>query len=537
MNIKKELLRIIPFLVFALIIWCKNIYFIISISPNILLELSSFAIIRIFSTYAAVACIISFFCFIYFKKIISWIILFLTDLWLLANLLYYRSYHDLINIWCLDSIGQLGLYDGIILPYLKIGDIFLLLTTLIWVGITFISKVDKHKLINRLTCIISIVLILLLSSPWLMTASRTNTFINPFNSYYHDVSMGRGWYVLTFSPITHGINELLALPKLWDSNQTQTTTTFDLEAQIKKKVTTKSNCNIVIVLFESLESWVIDTTIYENNITKNLNLLIEKNNTLLIKETIPQVKMGRSADAQLITLTGLLPINQGVTCMRYMNNTYPSLAKAANADFSKIYIPTPASAWNQEAMTTAFGFDHLYAETVSDRTLVNFLLEEIKSKKDSSFFVVMTTMASHVPFEVYADSSNLSFPTNYEYAKYLQTINYTDECLKPLIDYCVSATETPILLVITGDHTTHNSPISKSVPLIIHYSNRALETNIDTAFQIDIYPTILNLMGCNEYYWEGVGLNLLDKFSTRKNNANEISNAMIKTNFFKDINM
>jgi phosphoglycerol transferase MdoB-like AlkP superfamily enzyme len=536
MNIKKELLGFIPFLVFAFIIWCKNVYFVISIFPNILLELSSFAIIRIFSTYAAVACIISFFCFLYFQKIISWIVLLLTDLWLLANLLYYRSYHDLINIWCLDSIGQLSLYDGIILPYCTIGDILLLLTTLAWVGMTFSPKLFTHPLINRLTCIIGIVLTLLLSSPWIITTSRANTVINPFHSYYHDVSMGRGWYALTFSPIIHGINELLALPKLWDSHQSQTTI-VELENHIKEQVATNSNCNVVIVLFESLESWVVDTTIYENNITKNINSLIKDTNTLFIKATIPQVKMGRSADAQLITLTGLLPIDQGVTCMRYMNNTYPSLVKAAGADFKKIYVPTPASAWNQGAMTTTFGFDHLYAETVSDRTLVNLLLREVMNKKDSSFFVVMTTMASHVPFEVYADSSDLSFPKNYEYAKYLQTINYTDECLKPLIDYCVGAVERSTLLVITGDHTTHNSPMSTSVPLIMHYSNRRLKTNIDTALQTDIYPTILDAMGCKEYYWGGVGMNLLDEFATRKNNANEISNVIIKTNFFKDINM
>lgn len=536
MNIKKEIIGVIPFVVFAFIIWCKNVYFILSISPEILLELSSLALIRILSTYAAVACIITFLCFLYFKKIISWIILLLTDLWLIANLLYYRSYHDLINIWCIDSIGQLGLYDGIILPYFRIGDIFLLSTTLLWVGISLIPQLYRSPFMNRFICLIGIVFTLLFSCPWVITASRTKTVINPFHSYYHDVSMGRGWYALTFSPIIHGINELLALPKLWDSDQAPATR-VDLAAYIKEPVETKSKCNVVVVLFESLESWVVDTTIYENTITKNINSLIKDSNTLFIKRTIPQVKMGRSADAQLITLTGLLPIDHGVTCMRYMHNSYPSLAKASGADFKKIYIPTPASAWNQGAMTTAFGFDYLYAETVSDRRLVNLLLSEIKDKKDSSLFVVMTTMASHVPFEVYADSSDLIFPRNYEYAKYLQSINYTDECLKPLIDYCVSAPERPTLLVITGDHTTHNSPMSSSVPLIMHYSNRRLQTSIDTTFQTDIYPTILDVMGCKEYYWGGVGMNLLDDLSTRKNNANEISNAIIKTNFFKDINM
>lgn len=129
--------------------------------------------------------------------------------------------------------------------------------------------------------------------------------------------MGRVWYASTFSVTAHGFNELFALPKRWDA-VTDVNAAVDLKDRYVEQVSTKSNCDVLIVLFESLESWAVDTVIHGNNITENINQLIREPNTLFVKDVAPQVKMGRSADAQLITFTGMLPVSQGITCMRYM---------------------------------------------------------------------------------------------------------------------------------------------------------------------------------------------------------------------------
>lgn len=147
---------------------------------------------------------------------------------------------------------------------------------------------------------------------------------------------------------------------------------------------------------------------------------------------------------------------------------------------------------------------------------------------------MMTTMASHVPFEIYSDRSGITFPPKYQYAKYLQSVNYTDDCLKPLIDYCMKERERPLLLIITGDHTTLDTPKSNAVPFIMYHSEgmEMPADNIEEFLQMDIYPTILNAMGCEDYYWKGFGRNILDTTATRIINAEEMSDFLIKSNFF-----
>lgn len=523
--------QFVLFVVFALIFLSKNIYFYCCIVDFSQLDLSVMSLIRILSTYTAFALVISTICFIYYQRIASWIVLIITDCWMLANLLYYRSYHDLLSIWSLDSVNQLQLYDGIIIPYCRLSDLFLILTTLIWIFITYAPSFRK-KIITRNLAIFALVSIIIFFVPWTFMAHRSKSIINPFDPNYHDVSMGRIWYASTFSVTAHGFNELLALPKRWN-DKSDKNATVDLQGRLDEKTPVKSDCDVVIVFFESLESWVVDTTVFGNDITKNINQLIREPNTLFIKNVAPQIKMGRSADAQLIMFTGLLPVNQGVTCMRYMNNAYPSLAEASSADFRKIYVPTSSSAWNQDAVTYSYGFKDLYAEEVSDRVICNRLVEDLKAQ-DSSYFVLMTTMASHVPFEAYSDSSDITLPVKYQYAKYLQSVNYTDACLKPLIDYCMEERERPILLIITGDHTTLDAPMSNSVPFIMYHSEGidVSGADMEDVLQMDIYPTILNVMGCDEYYWKGLGRNCLDSSAVRVDDAEELSDQLIRSNFF-----
>ena len=84
--------QIILFVSFVLIFLSKNIYFFFCITDFTQLNLSSMSVIRILSTYTAFALIISTMCFIYYRQIVSWIILIITDCWILANLLYYNTF-------------------------------------------------------------------------------------------------------------------------------------------------------------------------------------------------------------------------------------------------------------------------------------------------------------------------------------------------------------------------------------------------------------------------------------------------------------
>ncbi len=111
-------------------------------------------------------------------------------------------------------------------------------------------------------------------------------------------------------------------------------------------------------------------------------------------------------------------------------------------------------------------------------------------------------------------------------------------------------------IAITGDHTifpddmraeyahlchknNYNYRIGEAfVPLIVYSPQIQQEIQItDTCYQMDIYPTVIHLIGCEEYFWQGVGVNILD--STIRNNrpiseqeAYRLSDLIIRSNYF-----
>ena len=69
----------------------------------------------------------------------------------------------------------------------------------------------------------------------------------------------------------------------------------------------RNNC--IVILAESLESWVLEREVEGQEITPYLNKLLQDSTTLYAPHVLTQVKGGRSIDAQLLLCAGMLPIN------------------------------------------------------------------------------------------------------------------------------------------------------------------------------------------------------------------------------------
>jgi hypothetical protein len=57
---------------------------------------------------------------------------------------------------------------------------------------------------------------------------------------------------------------------------------------------------------------------------------------------------------------------------------------------------------------------------------------------------------------------------------------------------------------------------------------------------MDIYPTIMHLIGCENYYWKGLGINVMDSTARRnrpitEEDAYELSDKLIRSNYFATI--
>ena len=150
--------------------------------------------------------------------------------------------------------------------------------------------------------------------------------------------------------------------------------------------------------------------------------------------------------------------------------------------------------------------------------------------------------------------------TPYWMGEYMECLYYTDSCFGVFWN---SLKDKEILnnttIVITGDHTVFKRnilhefssfasssgleiPAEKSfVPLIIY--SPLISKNIqitDTCYQMDIYPTLMHLIGCEDYYWKGFGVNLLDSAARHnrqisEQEAYELSDKLIRSNYFATI--
>ena len=108
---------------------------------------------------------------------------------------------------------------------------------------------------------------------------------------------------------------------------------------------------------------------------------------------------------------------------------------------------------------------------------------------------------------------------------YMTIANYTDKGLGIILDYLKSRPDyDDTLIVITGDHeglASFRNSLCESeagrgivsehqyTPLIV--LNSPVEMRCDKVMgQIDIYPTLLGLLGLNDYCWHGLGGSILD---------------------------
>lgn len=285
--------------------------------------------------------------------------------------------------------------------------------------------------------------------------------------------------------------------------------------------------NLIIILVESLQSWPINLKIDDIEVTPNINGLLDQANTVYFPKVLSQVKDGRSSDAQLLINTGLLPLATGAASSLCANNTYPSIASALRQKhyFSASFICDEKTFWNQGATTISYGFDQLYDQMqgekerkMADENLFKEALFIIK-KMSFPFYAQLVTLSSHEPYtEPIMEHSLLrekKFKDN-EIRNYLIAIQYVDKCIA---DFVTGLKREGIfdksIIVITGDHeqVTYNKYKGREqleaedcyVPFIIINSPLSSKHTDKVFGQVDIYPSLLNMMGCCDYQWKGLG--------------------------------
>lgn len=287
--------------------------------------------------------------------------------------------------------------------------------------------------------------------------------------------------------------------------------------------------NVLLIQTESLNDFVIGAEYNGQELTPNLNALLEED-TLYFNHFYSTTGVGNTSDAEFSALNSLYPNDERECYRLYVDNTFQGLPwilrrEGYGAYAFHGYIKT---FWNRDEAYKTQGFQHYYSQEELDMTEVSGYgltdkelfrqSVDILKKKEQPFFGFMITLTNHIPYELDESLATLTLKESDKgttFGGYLQTVHYTDEAFGALITYLKEAgLYENTMIIIYGDHQGMNmeTPSVKSkmseflekeynydemlnVPLIIHVPGLGESKTIDTVGgQVDILPTIANLM-------------------------------------------
>ncbi|MFA9398511.1 MAG: LTA synthase family protein [Clostridiaceae bacterium] len=344
--------------------------------------------------------------------------------------------------------------------------------------------------------------------------------------------------------------------------------------------------NLIIIQVESLENFVINQKINNQEITPNINKLL--NNSIYFPNYYDQVNGGTSSDCYLLTNTSLYPIQEGSTFFNYPNTTYNSLplilknygytSEAMHAD--------KGGDWNFVNVFHNMGYDsildqHSFIQDeiiylgLSDGSFLSQSADNI-ANLEKPFYSYSITLTSHGPFNIDDAYRELEIPKSIDKTHlggYFQSINYTDKQIGLYMD---KLDKTGLLddsiVVIYGDHEGVHKYYSKElssiephedwwmennkkIPLIIYSKDMQGEEITTIGGQVDLLPTLCYILGIDDDYYKNsaMGRNLLntnENFAilnngtyigdadseeeiTKKQNSLKLADKIIKSDYFK----
>ena len=292
--------------------------------------------------------------------------------------------------------------------------------------------------------------------------------------------------------------------------------------------------SLILIFVESLNSSVLDIP-QARTVLPTVTSLMDDSGTVTATRVLTQVSHGESSDGQFIVTTGLLPFRNGAFVSHFSRADYPSLPKALGYTSSAEVICEPADIWQHSSTTQSYGYGKLYDNSADedspDRDFM--VLERAVCVLDSlahslthslthysPYMLMVSTIDMHMP---YMTSRKISHPldvTGPEWDGYdNRCLNYMiathefDRALGVFIDSVTvkskAAGTPPPVVAIVGDHAAPRNSLTppldtKYVPLIVCNTDHTLRYDTPIG-QIDIFPTLLDIMGVDNYILPSTG--------------------------------
>ncbi|MFA8439725.1 LTA synthase family protein [Pueribacillus sp. YX66] len=525
--IKKHRLFIIAVILFWLKVYIVQRFFFHVPTENVLQEMLLFinplsAALLIFS--------ISLFFSLKRRRVILLSISMIGSVIVYANLIYNRFFSDFITIPTLFQTKNMGDLGESIFTLIQVTDIFLFFDVLLLFLVIKRVRVSDDAVTKRQMSWLYVGTLALfafnlvlseIEHPQLLTKSFDRSMvvqnIGIFNYHLYDLILQtRVSTDKTFAK-SDGFQEVDEYVQTLSSNPNRAYTGI---AEGK---------NVFVISLESMQSFVLQHTLDGEPLTPFLNQIIEE--SYYFSNVYHQTGQGKTSDAEFLVANSLYPLPRGAVFFTNSDNEYNGLPKIVGEEgyYSVVFHSNDETFWNRDQMYDSLGYDRFYSSAdfkIREEQTVGWGLKDMEMFTQSldylrelpkPFYAKFITLTNHFPYaldeeDAFIKKGNTSSET---LNRYFMTVRYTDEALKLFFQQLKAENlyENSIF-ILYGDHygisEYHNDALSEylgkgitlydtiqlqRVPMIIHIPGQEGKTIETIGGQIDIKPTILNLLG------------------------------------------
>jgi len=495
---------------------------------------------------------------LYFRgRLAYWLMLiinFLESTWIFANVVYYREFSDFLSFGIMKGSGSVQNNLGKSLAQIThLYDFFVYvdIVILIVLLLAHVIRIDPRPFKRRYALAISVLSFGFMFAEFGMAnADRSGLLTRTFDNNYIVKYLGLNEYAAfnayqtqkeSATRASANASDMKSVLKYLKQNRVGTNVSYFGKEKGK---------NVFIIHLESFQQFLLDYKVDGKEVTPTLNKFYHSKNTLSFDNFYNQVAQGKTSDAEMMLENSLFGLPQGSAMTTYgTQNTFQAapaiLSQEAGYTTAAFHGDVP-SFWNRDNTYKSWGYQYFFsssAYTEKPGYSVGYGLKD-KIFFDQSakyleqlpqpFYAKLITLTNHYPYEL--DKKNIDFPATKTGDKtvdpYVQTAHYLDQAFAEFVSYLKKAGlyKNSVILAY-GDHygisNNHRPAIAQllgkkkvtsfdlaqfqKVPLMIHATGLKGGINHTYGGEIDVLPTLLDLLGVKNTNTIQFGQDLLAK--------------------------
>ena len=495
---------------------------------------------------------------LFFKGRKSYWILIATDfvlsLWLFANILYYREFSNFLSLSIIKTSGSTADNLGKSIVGITRATDFLTFIDIAFVIILMVSKIVKYDLRPlklKFNLLLESIAVLLIGINLMMAQKdRPGLLTRTFDNSYIVKYLGMNEYAVYDAFKTAQTSEQMAKANVSDLQAVKKYLKLNYVKPNSAYTGVAKGKNVMIIHLESFQQFLIGYKWKGKEVTPNLNKLYHAKNTLSFSNFYNQVGQGKTSDAEMMLENSLFGLQSGSAMSSYgTSNTFesaPAILSQQGGYTTAVMHGGAGSFWNRNNAYKQFGYEYFMPLSYYQNKPKYYIGYGLKDKIFFSqsikyierlpqpFYLKLITVTNHYPYDL--DKKNQSIAkteTGDETVDgYVQTAHYLDQAIGQLMQWLQkTGLAKNTLLVFYGDHygisgnhhkasaellnqdefTNFDNLKFQRVPLMFHM--RGLKGGVKKTYggEIDVLPTLLNLLGIKNQKTIQFGHDLLSK--------------------------